>query len=328
MQQKKWLRYTLYFLCTVALILLPLVFSSYTVSLLTEILIYGILALSLNLLVGYTGLPSFGHAAFFGVGAYALALLSTKLITGGGFLNFFFVTGLAVFASLLISMVFGIIVVRSSGVTFLMLTLALAQVLWAVSISWQSLTKGDDGIADILRPDLGLSFSLGQTVNFYYFVLFFFIVSYAILLRIVKSPFGHALIGIRENELRMRAMGFNTWACKYLAYIIAGVFGGLAGVLHAYFNRYVNPHVLTIDVSGTVMLMVIVGSRNVFLGPLIGAAGILLLTHLVGSVTEYWPFVLGTVFVVSVMYARKGVASYFIDYVAKQKRGSSGSVKT
>jgi len=328
MQQKKWLPYALYFLFTLAFIFFPLVFSSYGVSLLTEILIYGIFALSLNLLLGYTGLPSFGHAAFFGVGAYTLALLSTKVIPGSGFLNFLSVAGFAIFASLITSMVFGVIVVRSSGATFLMLTLALAQVLWAVSVSWRSLTGGDDGIADIARPDLGLPFALGKTVDFYYFVLFFFILSSWIMLRIVRSPFGHALMGIRENELRMSAIGYNTWACKYIAYIVAGVFGGLAGVLHAYFNRYVNPHVLAIDLSAMAMFMVIIGSRNIFFGPLIGAATVLLLTYLIGSVTEYWPLFLGMVFVVSVMYARKGITAYFIDYIAKPTRRSNGSVKT
>ena len=328
MQQKKWLAYALYFLFTVAFLLFPLGFSSYGVSLLTEILIYGMFALSLNLLMGYTGLPSFGHAAFFGVGAYTIALLSTKVIPGSGFLNFLTVAGFAILASLITSMVFGIIVVRSSGATFLMLTLALAQVLWAISVSWQSLTRGDDGVADIARPDLGLSFSLGQTVNFYYFVLFFFILSYVILLRIVRSPFGHTLIGIRENELRMKAIGYNTWLCKYIAYIVAGVFGGLAGVLHVYFNRYVNPHVLAIDLSGMAMFMVIIGSRDIFFGPLVGAATVLLLTHLIGSVTEYWPFVLGMVFVVSVMYARKGITAYIIDYMMRATPGSNGSIKT
>lgn len=328
MHQPKWLYYSFYFLFGCTLIFLPLFLSSYGMSLLSEILIYGIFALSLNLLLGYTGLPSFGHAAFFGVGAYIIGLLSTKVILGGGLFNFLLVASFAILGSLVVSMVFGALVVRSSGATFLMLTLALAQVLWAIAFSWRTLTKGDDGISGIARPDLGLPFSLNKTMNFYYFVVIFFILSYIILRKIVKSPFGNALVGIRENELRMSALGYNTWVYKYIAYIIAGVFGGLAGVLHTYFNRYVNPHVLSIDLSGTAMFMVIIGSRNIFFGPVIGVAVVLLLTYLIGSLTEYWPFFLGMGFVLSIMYARKGISVYLLNCIMKTISGLNGSLKS
>lgn len=325
--QPKWLYYSFYFLFGCVLIFMPLFISSYGISLMSEILIYGIFVLSLNLLMGYTGLPSFGHAAFFGVGAYTVGLLSTKIIPELGLLNFLLVASLAILGSLVVSMIFGILVVRSSGATFLMLTLALAQVIWAIAFSWRSLTKGDDGIAGIVRPDLGLPFSLNKTMNFYYFILLFFILSYIILQKIVKSPFGNALVGIRENELRMRALGYNTLVLKYIAYIIAGVFGGLAGVLYTYFNRYVNPHVLSIDLSGTAMFMVIIGSRNIFFGPIIGAAVVLLLTYLIGSLTEYWPFFLGMGFVLSIMYARKGISVYILNYIIKIISGLNGNLK-
>ena len=315
--KKTWLHNRAHILFFIVLAFLPLFLSSYGNSLLIEILIYGIFALSLNLLLGYTGLPSFGHAAFFGVGAYAVGFLTKKIIFGTGLGSFLLVAGGGILASLMVSMVFGALVVGSEGATFLMLTLAMAQVLWAMAFSWRSLTGGDDGITDIGRLDFGLPAHLDRTLVFCYFVLIFFVLSYIILRRIVRSPFGHALLGIRENELRMKALGYNTWRYKYVAYVIAGVFGGLAGILHAYFYRYVGPYDLGIDLSGTAMFMVIIGSRSIFVGPVVGAAIVSLMKHLVGSLTEYWTFFLGMVFVLTVMYARKGMCAYFIDDAMK-----------
>jgi branched-chain amino acid transport system permease protein len=307
---------------------LPLFLSSYGVSLLTEILIYGILVLSLNLLMGYTGLPSFGHAVFFGVSAYMLAFLITKVMPGGGLLHSLIVIGLAILSSLVTAMVLGLLVVQSSGLIFLMLTVSLAQVFWAIAFSWRTLTGGEDGIAGISRPDLGLPISLNETITFYYVVFVCFILSWIILQSIVRSPFGKALIGIRVNELRMRAFGYNTWIYKYLAYVIAGVFGGLAGVLNTYFYRYVSPNELGIEVSGIAMFMVIIGSRDIFFGPVVGVVVVLLLKHLIGSLTEYWQFFLGLVFIFSVMYARKGISAFLIDHVTKLFRRPGGSFKT
>jgi len=268
-------------------------------------------------LLGYTGLPSFGHAAFFGIGAYTVGFLTKSLLFGKAITSFIIVAGVGLAASVAVSMLFGILVVGSGGATFLMLTLALAQVLWAMAFSWRSLTGGDDGMANIGQLDFGLPFEMDRTAIFCYVALIFFILSYIMLRRIVRSPFGHALVGIRENELRMKALGYNTWRYKYTAYVIAGLFGGLAGILHAYFYRYVGPYDLGIDLSGSAMFMVIIGSRTVFTGPVVGAAIVVLMKHLVGSLTEYWPFFLGVVFVGTVMYARKGICAYVMDDVKK-----------
>lgn len=320
--------YGSFFLFAAIFAFLPLCLSSYGVSLLTEILIYGIFALSLNLLMGYTGLPSFGHAAFFGVSAYTIAFLITKVMPGGGLITFLIVFGLAILASLVTGVVLGLLVVQSSGLIFLMLTVSLAQVFWAIAFSWRSFTGGEDGIAGISRPDLGLPISLNETMNFYYFVFLFFILSWIILQSIVRSPFGKALIGIRVNELRMRAFGYNTWVYKYLAYVIAGIFGGLAGVLNTYFYRYVSPNELSIEVSGIAMFMAIIGGRGIFFGPVIGVVVILLLKHLIGSLTEYWQFFMGLVFIFSVMYARKGISAFLVDHMTKLFRRLGGITKT
>jgi branched-chain amino acid transport system permease protein len=315
--RRGWLRHGPHIIFFVGLAILPLCLSSYGTSLLTEILIYGIFALSLNLLLGYTGLPSFGHAAFFGIGAYTVGFLTKNLLFGKGLAGFIIVAGGGLAVSVVLGMVFGVLVVGSEGATFLMLTLALAQVLWAVAFSWRSLTGGDDGMANIGQLDLKLPFDLDRTATFCYLALIFFILSYIVLRRVVRSPFGHALIGIRENELRMKALGYNTWRYKYTAYVVAGLFGGLAGVLHAYFYRYVGPYDLGIDLSGSAMFMVIIGSRSIFVGPVVGAAIVSLMKHLVGSLTEYWPFFLGMVFVGTVMYARKGICAYAMDDIRK-----------
>ena len=315
----KWAYSNSYILVFGILAILPLFLSSYGTNVLTEILIYGIFAMSLNLLLGYTGLPSFGHAAFFGVGTYMVGFLTTKVLPCSGIGSFLLVISLSVLASFLVGTVFGVLVVRSSGATFLMLTLALAQVLWGIAFSWRSVTGGDDGIAGIPRIDFGLASAVPDTVTFYYLAFLFFVLSSAVLHRIVRSPFGHALLGIRENELRMQAIGFNTWSYKYIAYITAGIFGALGGVLHAYFYRHVSPHDLSIDLSGTAMFIAIIGGRTVFFGPLVGSAIVFLLKYLVGSLTEYWQFFLGLTFVLSVMFARKGLSFYFIEYVMECK---------
>ncbi len=306
---------------------LPLCVSSYGVSLLTEILIYGIFVLSLNLLMGYAGLPSFGHAAFFGVSAYTLAFFVTKVMPGGGLLHFLTVAGLSILASSVTGMILGLLVVQSSGLIFLMLTVSLAQVFWAIAFSWRSFTGGEDGIAGISRPDLGLPISLNDTLSFYYFVFLFFILSWIVLQSIVRSPFGKALIGIRVNELRMRAFGYNTWVYKYLAFVIAGMFGGLAGVLNTYFYRYVSPNELSIEISGIAMFMAIIGGRDIFFGPVVGVVVVLLLKHLIGSVTEYWQFFMGLAFILSVMYARKGISAFFVDHMTNLFRRLGGALK-
>ncbi len=194
---------------------LPFVLSSYYLALATKMLIIAVFAMSLDVLLGYTGLPSLGHAAFFGVAGYAAGLLTVR----AGW-NAWAAFPAALAAGAAMGALFGLLAVRALGSYFLMITLALAQVLWGLAFGWRSLTGGDDGLSNVPKPALPMPF--------YYFVLVAVVLATVLLVCIVRSPFGHALRGIRESESRMRALGYNIWLYKYLAFVIAATFAGVA----------------------------------------------------------------------------------------------------
>ena len=218
------------------LLVLPYFLSPYYLGLVVKMMIFALFAMSLDLLIGYTGMASLGHAAYFGIAAYATGLLALRL---GWSVWLALPVGLIVAA--LTATLFGLLALRTRGSYFLMITLALSQVLWGIASGWRTLTGGDDGLPDVPRPDLGLPWSLADSTPFYYFVLFFVMAGTLLLVRIVTSPFGYALRGIRESETRMLALGYNVWRYKLVAFIIAAMFGGLAGCLYVYFNRFVSP---------------------------------------------------------------------------------------
>ena len=282
--------------------LLPLILSQYYVGLITQMMIYAIFAMSLDILLGYTGLPSLGHAAYFGVSGYMVGLLSLKVTK-----QFALVTGSGLGAVIAISAIFGLMAIRTHGAYFLMITLALAQVLWGVAFKWRSLTGGDDGLPGVPRPSLGIPFSLWNTTNFYFFVLVVFLLVVAILSIFIRSPVGHALRGIRESETRMRSLGYNVWLYKYLAFIIAGTFAGIAGMLFTYYNGFISPADLSIVLSAKVLLMVILGGAGTLIGPALGAAVIVLLENLISAQTERWLLILGSIYVAVVLFAPAGI---------------------
>lgn len=287
------------------LILLPFATESFVVKTVTEVLIYAIFAMSLDLLVGYTGLISFGHAAFFGIGAYAAGYLAQN-ISPNLLLNMPLALLLVAAAALLI----GFFSIRVSGVYFLMLTLAFSQMVYAIADRWTDVTGGSNGLAGIPRPQfqvLSFAFLFEDVTARYFLVLAFFLLSYAALRWIVRSQFGHALVGIRENETRLRAVGYNTTRFKLVAFVIAGVFAGVAGVLYAGFNRFVSPTDLYWTASGQVLIMVIVGGSGTLVGPSLGAALILILQNIVSSSTERWPTIMGLIFIFFVFAARRGI---------------------
>ena len=299
------------------LLLFPLVSPSvYVQNVLTEVLIYGIFAMSLDLLIGFTGLTSFGHAAFFGVAAYAAGIVATR------FSDSLFVTMPAgLLAAGLLALPMGALAIRSLGIYFLMLTLAFSQMVYAAAWKWTWLTGGPNGLAGIPRPDLGLAgLELSSPRAFYYLVLFFFLLSYGVLRWIVAAPLGHSFVGVRENESRMRAIGYNTWVVKLAAFVIAGVFGGLAGVLFSYYNGFVSPHDVYWTTSGLVMIMVIIGGAGTLVGPVLGAGLILVLQNIVSSHTERWPLIMGLTFILFVLLARRGIAGIYQDTVALARR--------
>jgi len=289
---------------TLGLLALPQILPAYYLNLSTQVLYYAIFAMSLDLLVGYTGLSSLGHASFFGVGAYAVALLQ-----GRGVTSLPVAAGAALLAASLFAAAFGLLAIRGSALGFLMITLALGQVLWGLAFRWAALTGGDNGLAGITRPALPLGFSLQSGVAFYYFTLAVFAAAAAVLWLIVRSPFGLVLIGIREQPNRMRALGFHVTAYQYAAFIIAGCFAGVGGVLYTYFNAFVHPSVLTLTTSAEALLMVIAGGAGTLAGPVAGAALVVFLKNVVSAYLERWVILLGAIYVIIVLFAPGGLAA-------------------
>lgn len=284
------------------LLILPVALTSYQLGLLTKILIFGIFAMSLNLIMGYGGLPSLGHAAYFGIGAYTVALLALRVSA-----NFWldFPAGLAVATGF--SALFGLLALRAQGSYLLMITLALAQVVWGIAFGWRGFTGGDDGLPGVPRPALGLPWSLGEGAPFYYFVLIFFGLATGVVWRLVQSPFGRALVGIRESERRMEVLGFNVWLHKYVAFVLAGLLAGLAGNLFVYYTGFVSPAYLSIIFSAMALIMVILGGAGTLLGPALGSAVIVILENTISAFTERWLLVLGLIYVLVTLFAPAGL---------------------
>jgi branched-chain amino acid transport system permease protein len=284
------------------LLVSPPFLSSFLLTLLTQALIYGILAMSLDIVLGYTGLASRGHAAYFGIGAYSVGILATR--HGAGF---WLTLPAGILLAVAVAGIFGLVALRATGVYFLMITLALGMVVWGLAHRWVTVTQGDNGISAISRPDLFLPWSLVYSIPFYYFALAGFIIALWILHVIVQSPFGRSLVGIRESESRMRTLGYHVWLHKYIGFVIAGGFGGFAGVLWAYYNGFVSPVDLQLATSVEVLLMVALGGRGTLIGPALGAGIIVLLKNLVSVYTHRWLLILGAVYILTIVYAPEGL---------------------
>ena len=261
-----------------------------------------VFAMSLDVLLGYTGLPSLGHAAYFGVGAYAVAILAVDARAG---------FGTCVLAALLAAggaaALFGLLAIRASGTYFLMITLALGMVVWGLAFRWVSMTKGDNGISGIPRPEVVLPWSLGAPLPFFYFTLLATALAWLLLGVLVRSPFGMTLKGIRESESRMRSLGYDVWLHKYLSFVIAGLFAGFAGVLWAYYNGFVSPTYLDLTASSELFLMVTLGGPATLAGPVLGAGAIVVLKNVMSAYTARWLLILGIVYIVTMLWAPQGI---------------------
>ena len=293
-------------LFAVLTLLLPFLFSNYYVGLATQIFIMAIFAMSLDILVGHTGLPSMGHAAYYGVAAYATGFLCLA-----GVKNFWLVIVLGMGLGGLAAAFFGLLALRAQGPYFMLITLALSQVLWGIAFKWRSLTRGDDGLPGIGRPDIGLGIDLKPDLYFYYFTVAIFLIVVFALFILLNSPFGYTLRGIRESESRMKALGYPVWLYKYASFIFAGIFAGISGVLWVYYSGFVNPSYFAVDLSVKALLMLILGGSGSLFGPLIGAGIIVLLENLVSGFTERWSLVLGIVYVTVIMLFSEGIFSVF-----------------
>lgn len=273
---------------------------SYALGLMTETLIFGIAAMSLDLLMGYGGLVSFGHAAYFGLGAYGTVLIAVKLGYSAWISAF---CGIAI--STAAASVIGYFCVRMTGVAFLMLTLAFAQLVFSIAVKWRAI-GGSDGVGGLAKPAF-INWSLGEPLAMYLFTLATFAACFVAMRRVMASRFGHALVGLRENEMRMRAMGFPTQRIRWAAFIVAGFFAGVGGALYAFFEGFVSPDALSWGMSGMLLLMVVFGGAGSLMGPAIGAGGFLMMKHFVSSHTQHWLLVVGVIFVACVMFFRQGV---------------------
>jgi branched-chain amino acid transport system permease protein len=295
----------------VLLLILPFLLGTYYLGMLTKVLIFGIFAMSLDLILGYTGLLSLGHAAFLGVGGYTAGILMVHF----GVESFWLVAPAGILAAGFAALIIGYLALRVSGVYFLLITLAFGQLLSVVAIHWRGMTGGTNGLVGIPYPTIGLRDFTWPGSSFYFLIFICFLISYVALRRIAASSFGRSLVGIREHEGRMMSLGFNTWLHKYVAFTISGIFAGLSGVLFACFYGIMVPEHLGLATSASVMLMVAIGSPGTLVGPVIGSVIVVLLEHFASIYApERWPLVLGGVFVVSVVFVRGGVGIYLIKF--------------
>jgi branched-chain amino acid transport system permease protein len=285
------------------LMLAPFGLPVFAMTLLTELLILGLFAMSLDLMVGYTNLVSFGHAAAYGFGAYASGYMLLHSL-----MPLPLVVLLAALLTGVVAIGLGWVCTLATGVSFSMLTLAFAQLLYAIAFKWTSVTGGTDGLAGIPRRagPFGLTMFTSKT-GFYYFALAALIGAYFTCRALVRSPFGAVLRGIRENEAKTSVLGFNTRLYKIAAVAIAYAFGGLAGALYAPFAGFANTELLFWLLSGQVLIMVIVGGQGTLIGPILGAAFFMLLEHQLSSYTEAWALFFGLIFIAFVLFAPEGI---------------------
>lgn len=278
--------------------------NSFTILLATRALTFAILVMSLDILLGFTGLASLGQAAYFGAGAYLTAVLATRFGFGMGW-DFWLVILMGILIGAALAAFFGLFAIRTNDVYFLMITLALGQCTWGLAYRWNSVTGGDNGINMLGRPNFG--FDLADEVGWFYLVFGFFVVSLLMLYLLVKSPFGLTLQGIRERELRMKTLGYNVWLHKYTAFVIAGAFGGLAGVLWAHTNGHVSPESVTIAASIDALLMVVLGGAGTLIGGAIGTAIVFGVREYLSTFVVWWQYVLGAVYVLAILYLPTGL---------------------
>jgi branched-chain amino acid transport system permease protein len=277
------------------------------ISLGTEVVIWALFALGFNILLGYTGLPSFGHGAFFGVGAYAAGIFFLRVYKG---------VWLPLILSLVIAGVLaalvGLLVAKKKGIYFALITIAISQVFYFIAFRWEELTGGETGLSGIDRVSIGLpglfSIRLSTPINYYYFVLVIFILCTLLIWRIVHSPFGRVLQAIRENEVRARYLGYNTTAYKWGAFTISGLFAGLAGGLYTLLINSAFAFVLDWTQSGNVVMMTLLGGGTVnFFGPILGTAIFIVSRDLLSAYWESWMLIYGLIFVFVILFIPSGI---------------------
>ena len=291
----------------------PLFASEFWVTLLTQIMIFGLLALSTDLLLGHAGLFSLCHAAFFAVSAYTVAILQVRY--GFGTAS---AAPLGILAGTALSLLFAS-AVRTRGVYFILITLAFGYIVWGVAYRWASFTGGDNGVTGVPFPALG-PLRVTSATGYYFVVLGVVLIVAAAYRVLVTSPFGLTLRGIKSSESRMRSMGYNVTQHLYVAFVLSGLIASIAGVLYVYFNRFVNPTAGSFPVSVEAVLMAIVGGTGTIFGPFLGSGIILVLRNWVSGYFHYYTAVLGIVFIVTVLWAPQGI----MGLIARWRSGDRG----
>ena len=272
----------------------------YYINISSQILLFAIFALALNVLVGYGGLVSLGHAGLFAVAGYTAGLM---LEAGHGHLA---ADVAAILVTLVASAVFAVLSLRATGIGFLMITLALGQIVWGIAYRWASLTNGDNGVVVRTRP-APFGISLAAADPFYYATLVVFLLTVVSMAVFVRSPFGAALRGTRDQPRRMNALGYNVWVIRFLAFLFSGFWTGVAGILFVYYNQFISPQVSALTGSAEVLLMVISGGTATLLGPIAGAAIVVIMKNVVSAYIERWNLVLGLIFVIIISFMPEGL---------------------
>jgi branched-chain amino acid transport system permease protein len=275
--------------------------ADFYISVASRIMIFGIAATSLNLILGYGGLVSFGHAAFVGIGAYTVGILIHEGLPNGWF---GFAAAMAIAAAAAAAI--GAVSLRTRGVYFIMITLAFAQMLFYLVNSMKAY-GGDEGLNIRRRSDFGFGLNLKDDLTFYFVVLAFLVLALVLVHRIMASRFGRVVLAMRDDDARAEALGFPTFRYKLVLFVIGGALGGLAGALMVNQQNYVNPNVLHWTQSGTLMVMVILGGVGTLWGGVLGAAGLLLLEEVVAAYTVHWQFYVGWVLLAVVLFAPRGL---------------------
>jgi branched-chain amino acid transport system permease protein len=287
----------------------------------TQIIIWGLFALGYNVCLGYTGMLSFGHAAYFGVGAYTLGIVLIRVWE-----NIWFGLFSSFFMGAVTALILGYMCIKRHGIYFAMLTLAFAQLIYFVAFQWVDLTGGDNGLRNIPSVPLtlpGISIDIYSPLRFYFFVLIFVVAALLLLNRILKSPFGHVLQAVRENEARARSCGYETSNVRWMAFIISGSISGLAGGLYALYLHFVGIESLYWITSGQAIMITLLGGMGSFLGPFIGAGVFLYLEDILSALTTNWMIFLGVIFVLCVLFFPNGIWGT-IKELTTQKKNERG----
>ncbi len=272
----------------------------YYISVSSQILIYAIFALGVDVLIGYAGLVSLGHAGLFGLAGYATA---AALAAGSGH---FGAVALALALALAGMAVFAALSLRATGIGFIMITLALGQIMWGLAYSWVGLTNGDNGVGVAVRP-MPFGLDLEVASNFYFATLAVFLLALSVAWIFVHSPFGASLKGTRDQPRRMTALGYNVWLIRFFACLFSGFLTGVAGILFVYYTKFISPPTLVLTSSAEAVLMVISGGSGTLLGPIVGAALVVIVKNLASAYIERWNMLLGAIFVAIVIFVPEGL---------------------